>query len=48
MNKFQVVYKNQKKKVQKATFYSIDDAFLWENHVKKQGFTDVEVIPVFN
>lgn len=48
MKKFQVLYKNQKKKTQKATFYRIEDAFLWGEHVKQQGCSDVEVIPLFN
>lgn len=49
--KFQVVYKKNKKnkheKKQVATFYKIEDAFLWEKHVIEQGHTDVEVVPVF-
>ena len=48
MNKFQVIYKNKKNKPQKATFYKLDDAFMWQEHVKEQGCSDVEVVPVFN
>jgi hypothetical protein len=49
--KYQVVYyklkKDHKKAKQIATFYKVEDACMWENHVKTQGFTDVEVVPVF-
>lgn len=48
--KYQVVYIKQKKnKVAKqvATFYKIEDASLWEKHIKSQGYEDVEIVPVF-
>jgi hypothetical protein len=48
--KYQVIYtKTKKKKTTKqvATFYQIEDAFMWEKYVKEQGHTDVEVVPVF-
>lgn len=49
--KYQVIYtkiKNNKKlKKQVATFYQVEDAFMWEKHVKQQGYADVEVMPVF-
>jgi hypothetical protein len=31
-----------------ATFYNIEDAIMWEKHVKEQEYSDVELIPVFN
>lgn len=49
--KYQVIYtKNKKKKVSKqvATFYNIEDAIMWETHVKKQQFSDVEIVPLFS
>ncbi len=48
--KYQVIYnKNNKKSQSKqvATFYKIEDATLWEKYVKKQGCTNIEIIPVF-
>lgn len=44
--KYQVIYKENKKQ-QVATFYKIEDAFLWEKHVGKQGCTNIEIVPVF-
>jgi len=48
--KYQVIYHKIKKKSkskQIATFYKVEDACIWENHVKEQGFFEVEVVPVF-
>jgi hypothetical protein len=48
--KYQVVYTKNKKKAtskQIATFYKVEDACMWEKHVKEQGCFDVEVVPVF-
>jgi hypothetical protein len=48
--KYQVVYLKPKKKTlskQIATFYKIEDATLWEKHVKEQGCVQTEIIPVF-
>lgn len=45
--KYQVIYvKNQSKQV--ATFYTIEDANFWEKHVKKQGYANTQIIPVFS
>jgi hypothetical protein len=49
--KYQVIYnKNKKNKVSKqvATFYNIEDAIMWENHVKEQQYNDVEIVPLFS
>jgi hypothetical protein len=48
--KYQVIYhkKNKKKsKKEVAVFYQIEDAFIWEKHVKEQGYQNVEVLPLF-
>lgn len=48
--KFSVVYEKPKKNgtaKQKAVFYKIEDAILWEEHVKSQGCKNIEVLPVF-
>jgi hypothetical protein len=48
--KYQVIYLKQKKnKVAKqiATFYTIEDASLWEKHIQEQGFKETEIVPVF-
>ena len=48
--KYQVIYiKNKKNKQTKqvATFYTIEDASLWEQHIKRQGYTQSEIVPVF-
>lgn len=48
--KFKVIYKKIKKNKTvnlEATFYKMEDAFYWEQHVKKEGYQDVEVMPVF-
>jgi len=47
--KFSVVYEKPKKSgtsKQKAVFYKIEDAILWEKHVKSQGCENVEVVPI--
>lgn len=47
--KYQVIYlRNKKKKQSKqvATFYKIEDAIQWENHIKELGYTNSEIIPV--
>lgn len=51
--KYQVIYKEPKTKKnlyyeQKATFLDISDAIFWQEHVKKQGAIDIEVVPVFS
>jgi hypothetical protein len=49
--KYQVIYlKNKKNKQSKqvATFYTIEDACLWEKHVKEQGHIDTQIIPLFS
>lgn len=51
--KYDVVYLQPKKKKghyaqQCATFLKIEDAAFWEEVVKNQGATDVEIIPKFN
>ena len=48
--KYQVVYYRQKKDKQTkqtAVFYNIEDATLWEQHVKKEGYLSSEIVPVF-
>ena len=48
--KYQVIYDKKKKNKttkQTAVFYSIEDATLWEQHVKKQGYLNSEIVPVF-
>ena len=49
--KYQVVYyklkKDHKKAKQTAIFYNIKDASLWEEHIKRQGYLNSEIIPVF-
>jgi len=48
--KYQVHYQKSKKKAQSkqiATFYTIEDASLWEQHIKKQGYFNSEIVPVF-
>lgn len=45
--KYQVIYLKQKKNKQTkqvATFYSIEDAIYWENYIKKQGYTDSQIL----
>ncbi len=51
--KYQVIYKEPKKKKnfyyeQNAVFLDISDAMFWQEHVKKQGAIDIEVIPLFS
>lgn len=49
MMKYQVIYLKPKKKKYAqhvATFYSIEDATLWEKHVRQQGCIESEIIPV--
>jgi len=45
--RFSVVYKLPKvKKEQKAVFLSLEDSFLWEEHIKtKQKAFDIKIIP---
>jgi hypothetical protein len=31
-----------------ATFYNIEDAIMWEKHVKEQKYEDVEIVPLFS
>lgn len=48
--KYQVIYLKPKKKEyskQVATFYTIEDASLWEKHIKTQGCKETEIVPVF-
>lgn len=49
--KYQVIYtknkNNKHEKKQVATFFKIEDAFLWEKHVIEQGNANVEIVPVF-
>lgn len=48
--KYQVIYTRNKKKNQSkqvATFYKIEDASMWEKHVIQEGFTNVEIVPIF-
>jgi len=48
--KYQVVYyKSKKNKTTKQTavFYNIEDATLWEQHVKNSGYLNSEIVPVF-
>lgn len=48
--KYQVIYKRIKKKKtsnQVAVFYNIEDASMWEKHVKELGCIDIEIVPVF-
>lgn len=50
MIKYQVIYIRNKKKSQSkqvATFYRVEDAFMWEKHVIEQGCVNVEIVPVF-
>jgi hypothetical protein len=45
--RFTVTYQKPKKNgnsTQKATFFSVEDANMWEKHVLKQGATDVKII----
>jgi len=47
--KYQVIYLKPKKKEyskQIATFYTIEDASLWEKHIKQQGCKESEIVPV--
>lgn len=52
--KYAVVYvkdvkrKNKMKVSTRAVFYDLDDAARWENHLKSQNITDIEIIPVLN
>jgi hypothetical protein len=49
--KYQVVYyklkKDHKQAKQTAVFYNIEDATLWEQHVKKSGYLNSEIVPIF-
>lgn len=48
--KYQVIYyrqKKDKKSKQVATFYNVEDATLWEGHIKEQGYSESEIVPVF-
>jgi len=48
--KFKVTYKRiKKKKIAnfEAIFFNMEDAFHWGEHVKQQGYQDIEVMPVF-
>lgn len=46
--KYKVVYTKPKKKgyysKQEATFLDLDSAFYWENLMKTQGVTDIEIL----
>ena len=44
--KYQVIYYKKKKK-QTVVFYNIEDATLWEQHVKQQGYSNSEIVPLF-
>jgi hypothetical protein len=47
--KYQVIYYKQKKNKttkQTAVFFNIEDATLWEQHVKAQGYRNSEIVPV--
>lgn len=51
--KYQVTYKNPKNKKgfyseQKAVFLDVSDAIMWQEHVKKQGAIQVEMIVDFS
>jgi len=49
--KYQVTYLKPKKKTyskQIVTFYTIEDATLWEKHILSQGCKDSEIIPIFS
>jgi len=49
--KYQVTYTRQKKNKtskQVATFYKLEDAALWEKHIKSTGIPDTQIIPVFS
>jgi hypothetical protein len=49
--KYSVTYlknKKNKKAKQTAVFYSIEDAVMWENHVKSQNCENIEIIPIFS
>ena len=46
--KYEVIYDKPKKKgyaKQSATFLKIDDAILWESHVKEQGCKNIIICP---
>lgn len=46
--KFEVCYEQPKKKgyaKYSATFYKIEDAFLWESHVKTNGAKNIIITP---
>jgi hypothetical protein len=46
--KYQVVYKKPKKKgittQQVATFFDIESAFYWQDIIKSQGASEIEII----
>jgi hypothetical protein len=45
--KYTVTYKeqsNKKSPYQKATFFTVEDASMWEKHVLKQGAIDVKIM----
>jgi len=50
--KFVVTWNRKKKKetsTQSATFYTIEDAIFWENHLKRsEDHTSIETKPVFS
>lgn len=48
--KYQVTYIKPKKKgisKQTAVFYNVEDAFFWQDTVKKDGCKDIEIVPLF-
>tara|TARA_Y100000004_G_scaffold161937_1_gene190318 strand:+ start:2586 stop:2786 length:201 start_codon:yes stop_codon:yes gene_type:complete len=49
--KYSVTYlknKKNKKAKQTAVFYTIEDAVMWENHVRSQNCENIEIIPIFS
>lgn len=45
--RFTVTYQQPKKKgysKQQATFFKVEDASMWEEHVLKQGAIDVKIV----
>lgn len=50
--KYQVVYTKLKKKgfysKQKAVFFDVRDAMLWERFVNEKGCKNVEIVPLFD
>lgn len=53
IKKFSVVYQQPRDKSgyysqQKAVFFDIRDAMLWERHVLENGCKNSEIVPVFD